>query len=94
MQPDRTLNYYLNLALRRLELGEVADEARIEKAYRQLAGDFLSRLTPSILFSSGTLTLRVMSAALRQELFLRREHLRQRMNDQLGSEVIRQIIIR
>ncbi len=94
MQPDYTIDHFLQRALRRLDLGEVADEARVERVYRQLAGDLISRLTPSVLYSRGVLTLRLSSAALRHEMFNRRESLRQRINDQLGAEVVHKILIR
>ncbi|MBR1549934.1 MAG: DUF721 domain-containing protein [Bacteroidales bacterium] len=93
MQPDRTLNYYLQGALRRLDHGELADELRVEKVYRQLAGDLISRLTNSVQFSNGVLSLRLASAALRSEMMRRREGLRQRINDHLGAEVVKKINI-
>ena len=49
MQPDRTLDYYLQGALRRLDHGDFADELRVERVYRQLAGDLISRLTGAVL---------------------------------------------
>lgn len=94
MQPDYTIDHFLQRALRRLDLGEVADEARVERIYRQLAGDLISRLTPSVNFSRGILTLRFSAAALRHEMSHRRESLRQRINDQLGAEMIHKIVIR
>lgn len=94
MQPDRTINYYLQGALRRLDHGDFADELRVETIYRQLAGDLISRLTSSVQFSHGTLSLRLSSAALRQEMTKRRESLRQKINDHLGSEVVNNIHIR
>ena len=94
MQPDRTLNFFLQNALRRLDLGEVADEMRIERVYRQLAGDLISRLTSSVQFSHGTLSLRLSSAALRHEMTMRRESLKQKINDHLGADVVKNIYIR
>lgn len=94
MQPDRTLDYYLQQTLRRFERGEVVDEMRVENAYRRLAGDFICSFTTSILYSRGTLSLRIAAAALRHEMFVRRENLRRRINDELGAEVVRRIIIR
>lgn len=94
MQPDRTLDYYLQIALRRLDHGDFADELRVEHVYRQLAGDLISRLTSSVQFSHGVLFLRLSSAALRHEMFNRRESLRQHINDHLGSETVKTIYIR
>lgn len=94
MQPDRTLDYYLQGALRRLDHGDFADELRVERVYRQLAGDLISRLTMSVQFTKGVLSLRVASAALRSELVRRREGLRVKINDHLGAEVVKTIYIR
>lgn len=94
MQPDRTLDYYLQGALRRLDHGDFADELRVERVYRQLAGDLISRLTMSVQFTKGVLSLRVASAALRSELMRRRESLRVKINDHLGAEVVKTIYIR
>lgn len=94
MQPDRTINYYLQGALRRLDHGDFADELRVETVYRQLAGDLISRLTSSVQFQRGVLSLRLSSAALRHEMTMRRESLRGRINDYLGGEVVKTIYIR
>lgn len=94
MQPDLTLNHFLQQALRRLDHGDFADELRVETVYRQLAGELISRLTPSVQFSHGILRLRLSSAALRYEMTMRRENLRQRINDHLGAEAVKEIIIR
>lgn len=94
MQPDRTINYYLQGALRRLDQKDFADELRVETVYRQLAGDLISRLTSSVQFHRGVLSLRLSSAALRHEMTMRRESLRGKINDHLGAEVVKSIYIR
>ena len=74
-------------------MGELASQMKVERVYRALVGDFISRLTSSVVFSDGTLRVRVLSAALRYELGMRRESLRHRINDELGSESVRKINI-
>ncbi len=93
MQEDRRLDYYMQRFMRRYELGELASQMKVERVYRALVGDVISRLTTSIVFSQGTLRVRVLAAALRQELTMRREQLRQRMNVELGSEMVLKIIV-
>ena len=90
---DRTADYYIRRMFRQWDLGDFADEIDVERVYRQLAGDFICRLTTSIRFSKGTLRLKFVAAALRQEMTLRRESLRQKMNEELGAEVVRKITI-
>ena len=88
MQEDRTVDYYMQRFFKRYELNEFASQMQVEKVYRALAGDLISRLTTSISFSKGTLRLRLLSAALRQELTMRREGLRVRMKLELGGEIV------
>ena len=78
---------------KRYELTDTASEMRVERIYRALVGDTISRLTLKISYKKGTLRLRLASAALRQEITFRKERLRQAINDQLGSEEVQKIVL-
>ena len=93
MQDDRTVDYYMQRFFRRYELDEFASQMQVERVYRALAGDFISRLTTSLSFSNGTLRLRLLSAALRNEMTMRRDALRQRINQELGGDIVKRIMI-
>lgn len=90
---DRTADYYIQRMLRQWDMADYASEIEVEQAYRQLAGDLIMRLTQRVSFKKGTLRLKYMSAALRQEMTYRRESLRQKMNEDLGRDVVKKIII-
>lgn len=90
---DRTADYYIQQMLRQWDMGDFASEIQVERVYKLLAGDLIVRLTQSLKYKKGTLKLRYLSAALRQEMTLRRESLRQKMNEELGGEVVKKIII-
>ncbi len=90
---DRTADYYIQRMLRQWDLADFATEVEVERVYRQLAGDLISRLTQRLSFKKGTLRLKYMSAALRQEMTYRRESLRDKINSELGAEVVKKIII-
>lgn len=93
MQPDRPLNYYIQKLFRQLDMGEFASEMEVQRTYRYLAGDLIYKLTTLCSYRDGTLKLRFAAAALRQEMTLRRDKLRQRMNDELKGNVIKKIVI-
>ena len=93
MQEDRTVDYFMERFFKRYELTETASEMRVERIYRALVGDTISRLTLKISYKKGTLRLRLASAALRQEITFRKERLRQAINDQLGSEEVQKIVL-
>lgn len=90
---DRTADYYIQRMLRQWDLADFATEVEVERVYRRLAGDLISRLTQRLSFKKGTLRLKYMSAALRQEMTYRRDSLRDKINSELGAEVVKKIII-
>lgn len=90
---DRTADYYIQKMFHQWDLSDFATELQVEQVYKQLAGDLIVRLTQSIKFKKGTLRLRYAAAALRQEMTWRRESLRQHMNEKLGADVVKNIII-
>ena len=93
MQEDLTVDYFMERFFKRYELTDTASEMRVERIYRALVGDTISRLTLKLSYKKGTLRLRLASAALRQELTFRKESLRHAINDQLGSEEVKKITI-
>ncbi len=93
MQPDRPLDYYINRLFKQLDRGEFATEMEVQRAYRYLAGDLIYKLTTRCAYRSGTLRLRFAAAALRHEMFCRRASLRTKLNQQLGGEVVKKIVI-
>ena len=90
---DRNADYYIQRLLRQLNLADFATEMQVERAYKKLAGDLIVRFTQSISFKKGTLRLRFLTAALRHEMSLRRESLRQKMNEELGADVVHNILV-
>ena len=90
---DRTADYYIQRMLRQWDLADFATEVEVERVYRRLAGDLIGRLTQRLSFKKGTLRLKYMSAALRQEMTYRRDSLRDKINSELGADVVKKIII-
>ena len=93
MQPDRPLDYYIDRLFKQLDKAEFATEMEVQRTYRQLAGDLIYKLTPTVSFRNGTLRLRFAAAALRHEMMLRRESLRLKLNNELHGEVVKKIVI-
>ena len=90
---DRTADYYIQRMLRQWDMGDLASEVEVERIYRHLSGDFIGRLTQRISFKKGVLRLKYMSAALRHEMTMRRESLQEKINEELGADVVKKIVI-
>lgn len=91
---DRTVDYYLKRLFHQLEMGEFATTIEVERAYKQTVGDRISGYTQNLRYKNGTLIVRLIpAAALRQELTWRRESLRTKINEHLGGNVVKKIMI-
>jgi len=90
---DRTADYYINRMLRQWDMEDLATEVEVERVYRQLAGDLVGRMTQRLSYKKGILRLKYMSAALRYEMTMRRESLQARINEDLGREAVKKIVI-
>jgi predicted nucleic acid-binding Zn ribbon protein len=76
----------------RLESG--SHEARIRQLWPELFGPSLSANTRRLRVVDHKLFVSVDSAALRQELTMTRELLRQKLNRELGEEFLKEVVIR
>ena len=89
---EHTLQELLSKAYHRLDMDDWASEVEVRAAYRAVVGDWLFRLTPTVRYDKGTLTLRLASAALKQELFYRRSSLAEKINDSVGRNAVHKIV--
>jgi len=70
------------------------DRIAVEKFWKEEMGDLINRYTEKVYFSNkGTLMIKVSSAPLRNELFINRENLIERINAYLGDSRIKEIRI-
>ncbi len=76
----------------RLGLRRKIDEARVIEAWAEIAGTTINGVTDKVWVKSGTLYVRINSAAWRHELHLRRQAWRTRLNHHLDEELVREIV--
>ncbi len=77
-----------------LGVGDRLDQARIEEAWRQVAGEQIGRVIGRVRLSGDRLTVEVTSSAWRQALTMQREDWRARLNEAVGAERVREIVFR
>lgn len=88
---EHTLQDLLRQMYHRLEMDDVATEMEVRQMYGRIVGDFINRLTRECRFSDGVLTVRLASAALRQELTYRRTSLADKINEGLNKKAVKEI---
>lgn len=77
-----------------LGIGRKLDEARTVEAWAVLAGPQINAVTDSAWVKGDRLYVKIRSAAWRNELHLRRQAWCERLNAQLGAELVREILFR
>ena len=88
---EHTLQELLSQTFRRLEMDDAVTEMEVRRIYNAIVGNLISRLTWSLTLKEGVLTVRLASAALRQEMSYRRSSLAGKINDTIGHNVIKEI---
>ena len=67
---------------------------RVESGWSELMGPYIGNETESIKLDNGVLQLRITSASLRQELHYSSDQIRDRLNEFLGEDYIREVIVK
>lgn len=76
------------------EIQHKITEGRIPEVWQQFAGAGIMAVTSDIKFKNGVLTIHISLPVARQEVFMRREAFKECINKELGTEIIRDIIVK
>ena len=89
------LGEVLRRLLCNMDMDTVVDEADVRNAYNKVVGEFVAKLTRKVRYDAATHTLYVTlaSAALKQEVSLKRNDLMKKINETIGREVLRSLVI-
>ncbi len=69
-------------------------QKKIENAWQDMMGVWINRETRSIRIKDGVLTLKISSAALREELDFMKEKICGKINEMLGEEYVREVVVK
>lgn len=75
-------------------LGTKLSEHKLVAAWEKVMGKIIAKHTREIRIYKKKLYLQIDSAPLKQELFYSRDKLLKRLNEEAGTEVIEEIVIR
>ena len=79
--------------MKKSKLNEKLVEFEITSRWEELSGPLVARHTTSLRFSKGKLFIILDSAPLKQEITMRKSELLQKVNQGIGSSLIKDIII-
>ncbi|PSQ64472.1 MAG: DUF721 domain-containing protein [Bacteroidetes bacterium QH_2_63_10] len=92
--PPRPLGEVLKEVIDRLDVQKEIDEARVVETWAALAGAEINGVTDSVWMDGSTLYVKIASAAWRQELHMNRRKWRERLNGELDTNPVDEIVFR
>lgn len=91
---DLSLQEAMREMLHQYRLAPQLNEARVKMLWEKLMGKTISTYTSSIQVRKNILYLTILSAPLKHELSFGKEKIRTLLNDELGEEFIKEVVIR
>jgi predicted nucleic acid-binding Zn ribbon protein len=88
-----TVKQALEMMVSDLKLKGKLDESRIRDAWGEIMGKPIAKYTTKISLNKSKLYVQVNSAALKNELTYSKEKIKEVFNKELGSAVIKEVII-
>lgn len=69
-------------------------EARVPEVWAQLVGPAVASRTESVTVERGVMYVRIRSSVVRNEIFMRREELKDAVNKAIGARVVNVVIVK
>lgn len=91
---DLTLREALQDMLHELHLESKLTETRVKMHWEKTMGKTIATYTSDIQLRKNVLYLTILSAPLKQELSFAREKIRALLNEEMGEEVVKEVVIR
>jgi hypothetical protein len=89
----QTISEVLNDLVKEYRLGPKLREAAVINAWDNVTGKAITSRTSSIYIKNGVLHVHITSSVVKNELMMLREALRERLNREVGGEVVKEIVI-
>lgn len=92
---EYTIKDLIDAALRRYNFDESITKERVERTYCKVVGEFIVKLTRSVYYDTRSKTLKVVlsAPALKNELSYKVSDLCTSINNELGREEVKRIVL-
>jgi predicted nucleic acid-binding Zn ribbon protein len=91
---DQKLGDILNTLVRDPKFKPKLYQKKIEQTWQDMMGVWINRETRSIRVKDGTLTIKISSSALREELHFMRDKIKEKINGMLGEDFIKEVVVK
>lgn len=91
---EQSIGEILRQYLKMTQLESQVFEGRIAQVWQEALGDEITQQTDRIHLESGVLYVTLKSPSLKNDIMMQRTRIRMALNEKLGSEIIKNILIR
>ena len=91
---DLSIQDALKNMIQELRIGPQLNETRVKSLWEEIMGKTISTYTSNIAVRKNVLYLTILSAPLKQELSYAKDKIKLRLNEELGEEFIKEVVIR
>lgn len=91
---DLSLQEAMQDMIQKYRLEPQLNETRVKMLWEKLMGKTISTYTSNIRLRKNTLYLTILSAPLKHELSFAKEKIKSLLNDEIGEEVVKEVVIR
>jgi predicted nucleic acid-binding Zn ribbon protein len=91
---DVTLQEALKAMLDAYKLSARLNESRVKTLWNRVMGKTIATYTSEVVVRKNVLYITILSAPLHQELSFAKDTIKARLNEELGEEFIREVVVR
>lgn len=91
---ENSLAEVLQHMIRQNGLKSGIDEVKVEMAWRELMGNGVNHYTRKVSFANQTITVELSSSVLREELLHGKSKIINMLNEHLGGEIVKEVVLR
>ncbi|MCC9016663.1 MULTISPECIES: DUF721 domain-containing protein [Flavobacterium] len=94
LNSESTIGAVLQQIIQVNKLGAGMDQIDVKEAWRQLMGNGVNTYTKNVVLKGSTLYVELGSAVLREELSHGKSKIVKMINEELGREVVKEVVLR
>lgn len=94
MANEVTLKQAINQLIESYQLRGKLTETQLNDSWEEIMGKVIAKYTRSLQLNNGRLVVKLSSSVLRQELTYKKSEMVERLNERLGGELVKDIILK
>jgi hypothetical protein len=91
---EESIKDVIEQLIRTYQLGDKLNQVKLLHSWERIMGEVISKRTDKIILKDGILFLHLNSAPLKEELTYGKEKIKNLLNEELGGDFIKEVLIR